>query len=334
MLALATTTLWAATNIYLVVASRVVQGFSYAVVFTVGLSLLVDTVDRTDIGQFLGYFSSSANAALLLSTFFGGVAYSALGYHAVFVILFALIIVDFSMRLALIEKKTSQKWERLTQNNSYGAWEDHQAPAQHSKPPLRQQDHNESISSLSISSASDHHSDTVSENRVLLGETPISKARVSQKLPVLLLLKSPRFLAATYGIFLNYSILASFDSVLPIFVETTFEYGSSGEGLMYLCIVLPTLTAPLVGILSDKYGARWFGATGLVLTTPLLILLRLVTRKSVEQVILLCALLTLISTCLSPISQALLVPEMRKFLLTFHLICRLHSKSCVHSTLG
>jgi MFS family permease len=304
MLTLATVTLWVATNIYLVVASRVGQGLSYAVVFTVGLALLVDMVDRSEVGQFLGYFSSSANAALLASPLIGGVAYSQLGYHAVFAMLFALVIVDFLMRLLLIKKKKAQKGEWPALYNVYGTFEDSQAQVQQSNPPFHRRNHSGSTSSLLTSSTLDRYSDTTSENRVLLGDRPGWIARASQNLPVLLLLKSPRFLAATYGIFLNYSLIASFDNVLPLFVERTFEWDSSGAGLIFLCIVLPTLTAPLVGILSDKYGARWFAGSGLILTTPFLILLRLVTNRSVPQIVLLCVLLTSIGTLLFSIPQA------------------------------
>ena len=305
MLALATAILWVATNIYIVVASRVVQGFSYAVIFTVGLALLVDTVDHTEVGQFLGYFSSSANVALLSSPLFGGVVYSQVGYHAVFAILFALVMVDFSMRLVLIEKKDVAKWEFPAQHDVYGTFQDNRTQDPHSTRPCRPRSHSGSTSSLLTSSTSDQHSNTASGNRVSLDDPPGGVARVSQNLPVLLLLKSPRFLAATYGIFLNYSLIASFDSVLPIFVERTFGWDPYGAGLIFLCIVLPTLAAPLVGTLSDKYGARWFAASGLILTTPFLILLRLVTDGSLEHIVLLCVLLTLIGMLPFPIQASI-----------------------------
>ena len=47
-------------------------------------------------------------------------------------------------------------------------------------------------------------------------------------------------------------------------------------------------------MLSDRYGPRWFAVCGLILTTPFVILLRLVTHDGVGQIVLLYALLALI----------------------------------------
>ena len=108
---------------------------------------------------------------------------------------------------------------------------------------------------------------------------------------ILVLLSMPRLLTAIYGIFINVSILAAFDGVLPLYVKGIFHWKSLNAGLIFMCLAIPALTGPLVGKLSDKVGPRWIAVAGCSLTTPPLLLLRLVDHNSAEQKILLCALL-------------------------------------------
>jgi len=48
-----------ARTMALLVVGRILQGFSAAIVWTVGQALLVDTVGQKEIGQTLGYLSLS-----------------------------------------------------------------------------------------------------------------------------------------------------------------------------------------------------------------------------------------------------------------------------------
>jgi MFS family permease len=90
------------------------------------------------------------------------------------------------------------------------------------------------------------------------------------------------------------SLMTSFDAILPLFVHTTFSWNALGAGLIFLPIVIASFLGPLIGGLADKYGPRWLATSGFLLTTPFLILLRLVDHNSIGQKVLLCALLVLI----------------------------------------
>ena len=134
------------------------------------------------------------------------------------------------------------------------------------------------------------------ECRISSGITP---SRPSRTPTTLILLKSPRLLAALYGVFVNFTLLACFDAVLPLFVTKTFGWDSLGGGLIFLCVALPSLGAPLAGTVADRYGPRWITVCGFILTAPPLVLLRLVEHNSLSQKVLLCALLTLSGKCLN-----------------------------------
>jgi len=57
---------------------------------------------------------------------------------------------------------------------------------------------------------------------------------------------------------------------------------------------MPSFLGPLIGIASDKYGRKWFATFGLLLAVPVEVLFRLVTHNSIQQKVILGALLVLL----------------------------------------
>jgi len=80
----ATVMLCLACTVALLVVGRVFQGFSAAMVWTVGQTLLVDTVGQKEIGQTLGYLSLSMSFEVLVAPLLGGVVYQNSGYYAAY----------------------------------------------------------------------------------------------------------------------------------------------------------------------------------------------------------------------------------------------------------
>lgn len=93
--------------------------------------------------------------------------------------------------------------------------------------------------------------------------------------------------------------------MLPLFVKDTFHWTSTAAGLIFICVMVPGFGAPVVGMLSDKYGARWPSLAGFVATVPLLVCLRFVTEDSTGQKVLLGAILALLGVtlpfCMTPL---------------------------------
>ena len=188
--------LFAGTHILVLVAGRILQGLSASTVFTVGLALISDTVDREEIGQFLGFLSSSANIALLISPLLGGVVYSQAGYYPVFAMIFGLIIFDIIIRLVMIEKKCAAKWTVPAENDGHGARTDYdQAQGQD-----RRQNDSVTISLSAERATEERCSISSSEERWPLLKTNVSPTRSASRTSTLIrLLKSPRLLAAMCG---------------------------------------------------------------------------------------------------------------------------------------
>ena len=259
-LAGATLLLCLGNTLALLLLGRVLQGFSAAVVWTVGLALLADTVGRESIGQAVGYVSISMSMAILLAPLLGGIAYDKAGYYSVYYMAFGMIILDIFLRLLLVEKKVASRWV------------DVESTRQSEKP-----------------------SEPDGTNRPAT-ETPHSEQAAPSQLgnATKLLLLSRRLWAALLCTIIQAMLLTAWDAVLPLYVNKLFGWHSIGGGLILLPLILPSFLAPLVGVWTDKKGPKWPCVIGFLFAIPFLILLRLVDHNGIRQIVLLCALLALV----------------------------------------
>ncbi|MCJ1378827.1 hypothetical protein MMC17_001926 [Xylographa soralifera] len=120
------------------------------------------------------------------------------------------------------------------------------------------------------------------------------------------LLSSPRLAAAVYGCFTHTTLIAAFDAILPLFVKRTFGWTSTGAGLIFLAITIPSLLGVVFGALSDRYGPKIVSLIGFAITIPALACLGLVTGPVLSQQALLVVLLAIIgiglNTLLAPLA--------------------------------
>ena len=297
------------TNIYLLLLSRALQGFSAAVVYTVGFALLADTVGSKSLGEWMGYTIMSVNIGITVSPVVGGLVYDHAGYYPIFGILAVLIGLDILLRLVLVEKKTAAKWMEkdiyTAENTStqYGAVDPvfgetgHQDSHSTTSRDDSSSERHKASSPLGPNASIQHQvtsnptrSNTSSEHQYIGDGAAEGPAHPS---PLIIILSSPRILADLYAAFVTVSVLVSFDSALPIYLERTFGWGSTGGGLIFITITLPILGAPLAGKFTDKYQSRWIPAIGFIIVGVLTALLQLVKQNNPEQVALLVSLLTL-----------------------------------------
>ena len=249
------------------ILGRVLQGISAAIVWTVGLALMVDTVGQDTVGQSMGYVAVAMSVAILLAPLLGGAVYARSGYYAVFYMAFGLIVVDVAMRIALIEKKVARQWNAgaaATPSLELAA----SGPLEPAPVPLPK----------------------ISSNQ---------ETESQGKSPVVLLLSSRRLLAALYCSLTQSTLLTAWDAVLPLYTHRVFGFSSIGAGLIFLPLILPSFLSPLFGLWSDRKGPRAPTALGFVAAVPFLVLLRFVDHGGIHQIVLLCALLIFIGLALS-----------------------------------
>ena len=268
-------------------------------VYTAGLALLVDTVGQDEIGAWIGFAFSGMSAGVMISPCVAGFVYAHAGYHAVFAAVLAIIGLDFVMQLVMIEKQAAQKWLRVDERanvfgvpqQSYGTTgQDVKSYGRRGTHPTSDVEGAAKIPPLE--SPIRHPGAAITDN------TPSSQHSIPpyQGLATFfketaLMLKSRGILAAMYGGFIQTTIICAFDGILPIFVHKTFGWETSGGGSVFLALTIPSLVAPLVGTLCDRLGARLIVAAGFVVCILTLSLMGLVEENSLQQVVLLCALL-------------------------------------------
>ncbi|KAJ5097943.1 hypothetical protein N7532_004944 [Penicillium argentinense] len=281
-LAAATALLCVGTHIGLWIAGRLFQGAAAAVVWTVGVALMVDTVGKEGLGQAIGYVSMSISVGTLAGPLLGGVLYEDGGYYSVFGLAFGLIAIDIILRLALIEKRHALPWIQPVNK-----------PSAHSEP-----DDLEKTNTPTVAGPVDSPGASISPTPEALKQANIPKSPLKQ---VKTLLSSYRLVVSFWGYFVMSLIMTSFDSVLPLFVQDTFGWQQTGQGLAFIPLMVPHLVDPITGYIIDRFpkSPRYIVTAGFLSAVPLAVLLRLVTENTMHHKILLCALLALLGVCLA-----------------------------------
>ncbi|KAL8812286.1 MAG: hypothetical protein Q9200_001137 [Gallowayella weberi] len=285
--ALASTLLFMlAKALYLLVIARCLQGISAGVVYTTVLALLVDSVERAEVGSWVGIALSGVNLGVLAAPALAGVIYEKAGYHAVFAICLAIIALDITAALLLIDKRRARKWlpdgPKLGDDSKHG-----DSDATTTQDGARR-------NGTDPSQEADEESPLLEHRSSMTEESPKKWFPTTR-----VLLSSPQILAALYSTLIHSTLHTAFDAVLPRFVQRTFHWSSSGAGLTFLTLTIPSLMTPLFGFLSDRYGRRIVALGGFAVTVPSLALLGLVHSADLSNKVLLCVFLVLVGMALS-----------------------------------
>lgn len=188
-------------SIGLFIVGRVLQGVSAAVVWSVGCALLVDTMG-SKVGVAMGYVNISMSVALLLAPIIGGVVYNNVGYLAVYYVALGVVGLDIALRLVMIEKKVAGQWIGEPEAHHPEARVEKSSPtdtpvdAPHRHPT---DGADAGVPAIKLVAGTDHHEDD--------GNGPEADPKKHRGRPALELLKSPRLIAALYGIFVESGIL-------------------------------------------------------------------------------------------------------------------------------
>lgn len=204
-LAASTLLLCLGKTIALLILGRILQGFSAAIVWSVGLALLADTFEDK-IGVAMGYSSIAMSLGLLVSPSIGGAVYNHVGYYAVFYVAFGCIALDVLLRLVLIEKKVARQWIDEAEDSG----------PEHITTVSASRDDN-SANSQDVSTANftdkaageagdDAREPSASEQGPADTELP-PRSGLLAKYPKLRLLKSRRILAANWGIIIQAAVM-------------------------------------------------------------------------------------------------------------------------------
>ncbi|POS83250.1 hypothetical protein EPUL_003929 [Erysiphe pulchra] len=246
---ISTLLLWLGQSWIVLVLARVFQGISASMVWTVSLTLVLDTVGSRRLGVALSSVFGFVSVGQLIAPVIGGIVYQHLGEGWVFSIGFILLFIDLVMRILIVEKKVVKryKWDKIS--------------------PLLQDDVIPSSETSPLISNKDPSNIDVTKWKL-----PSNVPSWFSKLPILYLtVTSPRILASLLLSFTHAVTLAIFDATLPLQGLDLFSFTSRSTGLMFVPLVLPyLLISPVIGAFIDRYGTKLPTVLGLlILALPL-----------------------------------------------------------------
>ncbi|ESZ92142.1 putative MFS amine transporter [Sclerotinia borealis F-4128] len=267
-------------SIEVLVAARVFQGVSGAVVWTIGLALVMDTVGSEKLGVTIGSIFSFISVGELVAPVLGGVVYDKVGSNAVFGMGLGLLGLDFVMRVVMIEKKTARKY----------CVEDGDVDNDGERTDGRGANGEEGMGENAPLLGNGNGKDQDLESWRIQKELP---AWV-QKFPILFLLSSPRLLTAELVAFMQATIIGVFDATIPTQSQSIFGFPALKAGLLFMPLVLPYLIlGPVAGMGVDRYGPKIIGTAGYTFFIIPLILLRLPAENTTHDLVTFCVLLSL-----------------------------------------
>ncbi|KAK5559343.1 hypothetical protein LTR46_002385 [Exophiala xenobiotica] len=274
-------------NIAMLVIARLLQGTSAAVVWTVGLAMVLDTVGPQNLGKVIGIIFSFISVGELAAPVLGGVLYRKTGYAGVFGLGSALLGLDFIMRLLVIEKKVAAKHDK-----SFQVSKDARVRAE------GDEDDNSTNPDPETPSAGSEQDLLLPNKEDKQYAIPDGQNGLIRMLPILYCLSDPRLLVALLLAFVQAALLATFDATIPTEAQALFGFDSLQAGLLFIALDIPyLLLGPIAGWCVDRYGTKPASVLGFGFLVPSLILLRLppaqITPNVKSNIILYCGLLAL-----------------------------------------
>lgn len=208
----------------------------------------------------------------------GGVLYEKTGYAGVFGVAFALLALDFVMRVLVIEKKVAKRYGvdlSPKGNDSPASSHGQQQSAAHNN---EEQQSDEEQPLLGSNKATDGD-----DSWKLSPDQP----RIVHMIPILPCLANPSLLASLLVALVQAILLGSFDATVPLVAREYFDFDSLKAGVLFLPLgAFDLLLGPVFGWAVDRYGTKVVAVGSYTYLIPAFILLRLPHAGDLHQILL------------------------------------------------
>ena len=225
------------------------------------------------------------------------------GYGGVFELGACLLVVDFAMRLLVIEKKVAARY----------------CPPQARVTPVDDESLIKPDQDNASNSAISNPGVETSETALLLPTSepprftiPSGKSRLLRKVPIIYCLSHPGLISALLLCLTNAFLYGAFDATIPTTAASLFGFTSLNSGLLFLPLFGPSLIlGPVGGWAVDHFGTKLTSVVGFGYFVPVLALLRLPHAGGHDQIILYSGLLALCGVGLAMIGSPPIVEASR-----------------------
>lgn len=221
---------------------------------------MIETVGRENLGKTIGTIFSFITVGSFFAPTLGGVLYAKIGYNGVFGVSIAVIVVDFVLRLFMVEKKVAARY----------------------LPPSPESPPSSSSEGLDATESTPLLANRSQElNAYHLSEP---KHRITKAFPILLVLLDPGLLTALFIGFIQALLLGAFDATVPLVASTRYGFDSLKAGLLFVPLASADFfLGPVFGWCVDRWGTRPVSVIGFLWLVPSLVLLRLPTEETVTD---------------------------------------------------
>ncbi|EME78875.1 uncharacterized protein MYCFIDRAFT_43551 [Pseudocercospora fijiensis CIRAD86] len=270
--------LFLGSTVPILILARVLQGISAAFVWTIGLALSLETVGPENLGKTIGSIFSFISVGALAAPVLGGVLYDKVGFEGVFALGSTILVVDFIMRLLVIEKKTALKYEVDDPSTDEAGEEQALLGGKHP------------------------------DNEYYRLKTREEYGGLTRYISLLPCLSDPMLLTALLIALIQALLLGSFDSTIPIVASKLFGFSSLESGLMFIPLGIADLAlGPVLGWCVDRYGTKPVAVLSFGFLVPVLICLRIPHEGGKDQIAIYAVLLGLCGVGLAGVGSPSIV---------------------------
>lgn len=301
---IATLLFFLATDPYLIIFARALQGASEALVWVSGIAFLVSQVSEANLGVCMGYTTLGATIGELIGPLLGGYLYEKLGHWAVFGVVEVVIAADIVLRL-LVKVKDVTTQQHTSADAVKGVSETEsllEASAAVSHGTISRTlpadvecgEEDNRTAFFKTSSCEDEY-DAVSELRSL-GWNWLSSVIGAA---VACIVRSALEAVSLLSNCLTQYYTHTSQQTIPIYVLRHFGWTSSAGGGVMFALLFPMVGGPLVGKYTTLNGPRWFSSLASLACGIFMVTLGCLTGDDPTTQILFVINIGLIGLCIS-----------------------------------
>ena len=218
----------------------------------------------------------------LFAPVLGGVLYEKAGNSAVAALALGMLVVDFLMRVLVIEKKVAARYVNKLEScqEDYIHVDEHNCSNENSDA-ANEGSNTETLDESSPLLRKDTSSGSPNDGYYIQQE---NRPAILRAVPILHCFRSPSLILTQVIALMQAIILAGFDATIPTHAHSLFGFTSLKASLLFVPLgLLNVIIGPIAGWAVDRFGTKPAAVIGYAYLVPALALLRIPTSEPMPQ---------------------------------------------------